>query len=117
MNFWIENIIFLVYLIRKRNLCGLEFVLGWRMWEEQGDLRGLDPSLQREGNDEHIVGSRPSAKKGANCATTIFIVPSVYVVIVQFRGVSVFRSTTVVIKLSELGKSNVDKYCGRCGHF
>ena len=54
------------------------------MWEEQGDLRGLDPSLQREGNDEHIVGSRPSAKKGANCATTIFIVPSLNVVNVQF---------------------------------
>ena len=84
MNFWIENTIFLVYLIRKRNLCGLEFVLGWRMWEEQGDLRGIDPSLQREGNDEHNVGSLPSAKKGANCATTIFIVLSLNVVIVQF---------------------------------
>ena len=78
---------------------------------------GVDRSLQREGNDEDIVGSRPSAKNGANCATTIFIVLSLNVVIVQCWRVLVFGSTIVVIRSSEVGEGNVDKFCGRCGHF
>ena len=71
--------------------------------------RGLDLSLQREGNDEHIVGSRPSAKKGANCATTIFIVPSLNVVNVQFLRALVFGGSTIVIlRWSEVGESIVE---------